>query len=108
MKRTLSPIDCGEIKIRPEAAYVYIAEDVDGRVLYVGLTDDLGHRLGQHSSHHAPWYRLACRIRWELYPDRSAAARAEYAYIRQLDPVHNIVHKTRIPDVGTATFPVED
>jgi predicted GIY-YIG superfamily endonuclease len=106
--RTPAPIAAGDILTDPNGSYVYIAEDHHGTVLYVGVADDLGRRLAAHSRMLSPWWLAARRIRWELYPDRLTAEAVEYAYIKQLDPAHNVIHKIKKPDVGTAVYPISD
>jgi predicted GIY-YIG superfamily endonuclease len=64
---------------------LYNAADV---LLYVGITDDLRARMGQHAREQDWWPEVA-RKTVALYDDREAADRAETLAVAAENPVHN-------------------
>jgi predicted GIY-YIG superfamily endonuclease len=67
----------------------------DGRLLYVGITNDYGRRCAEHSE---KWWwpqvdPSASTV--QVFPNRLAALRAEKVAIRAERPVHNIAHNGR-------------
>lgn len=68
---------------------VYLARDVHGEVLYVGVTSNLYRRLGQHSQR-APWWSLAHSFSLHGAKSRQAADRIEAQLIATLQPPHNV------------------
>lgn len=69
---------------------LYRAYDDADRLLYVGISDDVFDRLGQHRRCGAAWTRHTARLTFERHETREAAATAELAAIRGEDPVFNI------------------
>jgi hypothetical protein len=64
--------------------------DVDGRLLYVGISRSSKVRLSRHRRSH--WFGEIVRIEIERYPTRQAAEAAEIAAIRLEKPLYNVVH----------------
>lgn len=64
----------------------YDASDV---LLYVGITQQWEIRMASHRRG-APWWDLAERLTFAVYPDRQAAQDAERAAIKGESPVYNI------------------
>lgn len=79
----------------PTALYrLYAADD---RLLYVGITDNLKRRFGQHAADKAWWPEVSRRtVSW--HASRDAAEAAEDAAIKAERPAHNIT--------GAAVFSV--
>lgn len=67
---------------------VYRVWDDQGRLLYVGMSDEPLRRM---SGHHrcSVWADKAAEIRIEWHPSREEAAAAESAAILAEDPIHN-------------------
>lgn len=68
--------------------YIYRAYDAEGRLLYIGMTNDLVQRIGQHQSSH--WIWDVASITAETYPTRAEASTAECAAIRSEVPRWNV------------------
>ena len=95
--------------------YVYRCYDADDRLLYIGCTQDVEGRIGQHQSlHHignpASGYLYKHLVRWtsEMYPDKETARDAEIAGIGAEAPLLNVQHNKgrglrRVP-VAPVTF----
>lgn len=66
---------------------VYRMYDERGHLLYVGVTGDLGQRLGEHSVKR--WFPLVETVRLEWFPHRAAAAIAEKRAIIAEHPRYN-------------------
>lgn len=66
---------------------LYRMYDERGRLLYIGITGDLGQRLGSHSAKR--WFPLVERITLEWKPTRAAAALAERRAISTEHPRYN-------------------
>jgi len=60
-------------------------------LLYIGITHDLGRRLGQHEAD-KPWWAGVSRITIETHEDRDQALAAERAAIKAESPLWNVVH----------------
>lgn len=73
----------------PQALYRFY--DRSGRLLYIGITMDLGGRWGAHNRD-KPWWREVASATVEHYPSREAVLAAEKAAIKAERPVHNVVH----------------
>lgn len=74
---------------RPHALYrFYDRADV---LLYIGITADLGARIGQHRGE-KPWWLEVARVDVEHHPNRTAVLAAERAAIRDEKPVWNDAH----------------
>lgn len=69
-------------------ATLYRPFDAQGRLLYVGVSEGLFLRLGQHRAESA-WAPFAVNITLERFDDRLAALEAELHAIRAEDPVFN-------------------
>lgn len=76
---------------RTVAPKVYVALNSDGRALYVGSTDRLAARLGEHESGWAsPWSAPgpgAIPAHWVWFPGTGGATDAEEGLIRLLRPL---------------------
>jgi predicted GIY-YIG superfamily endonuclease len=73
---------------------VYRLYDAAGRLLYVGVTDHLRVRLGQHAKDKSWWPEVASRtIAW--YGTRQEAEDAETKAIGEEKPIHNKVRRPR-------------
>lgn len=71
---------------------VYRLFDAAGRLLYVGMSQDVARRLRQHSTLQA-WWPAVARVTTVEYPSRYAARRAERDAIAAENPVHNIADR---------------
>ena len=71
---------------------VYIARDVTGAVLYVGITGSLSGRFLAHKKADL-WWSQAASIDVEMWPNRAAAKAREDQLIADIDPPHNRVEK---------------
>lgn len=67
---------------------LYRMFDDRDRLLYIGITGDLGKRLGQHSFKR--WFPLVQRITLEWLPNRAAALVAERRAISAEHPRYNL------------------
>lgn len=72
----------------PHALYRHY--DKDGRLLYVGITNDPGQRWEQHQGKN--WWHHVDTTKIERYPDRAAVESAETAAIKAERPWWNITH----------------
>lgn len=68
--------------------YVYRHYDEDGLLLYVGVSNDVGRRLEQHSKT-APWARRVSRTTIVSFPDRESALAGEREAIETEKPTYN-------------------
>lgn len=71
---------------------VYIARDLGGAVLYVGMTGSLGARFAAHKRADL-WWSAAVSIAVEMWPSRDAASAREDELIAEFDPPHNRAEK---------------
>ena len=78
---------------------LYRMWDVTGKLLYVGISDDIGSRLWQHARK-KPWFTDVARIEIQQHLDRPAALIAEESAIRTERPAHNIVFNEWSPLAG--------
>lgn len=76
---------------------LYRLFDGDGRLLYIGVTDELDRRMGVHSRL-KPWWPQVSATRTESFESRSAAFVAEAAAIANEQPLHNV--RVARPAVG--------
>jgi len=67
--------------------YVYTLLASDGTVLYIGCTDSISRRLGQHK--YKPWWNEVARIESDTYPDLETGYQVEIQRIREAQPVYN-------------------
>ena len=76
---------------RGKRTALYRFYDERNVLLYVGITDRLGHRWSEHV-HGKPWWPEVRRQATEWYGSRQEAEQAEQAAIKVERPVYNIVH----------------
>lgn len=84
---------------RLSGEYVYRCFDVEGRLLYVGLSNDVRNRWKQHRAN-STWFDAA--VRFTLtgpFTDRTAAARYEVETIQAESPLHNVRHTGDAPAI---------
>jgi predicted GIY-YIG superfamily endonuclease len=81
-----------------------IYDSPKGKVLlYIGVTDSLSRRIGQHVRG-KEWFPPDGRITFVMYAGRASVLAAEEAAIRRERPVHNIQHNIRIELAVRADF----
>lgn len=68
---------------------VYRMFDATGRLLYVGMTGELGKRLSSHAD--KVWFLAVTTITFERHPNYAEAVLAEQEAIRTESPLHNKV-----------------
>lgn len=78
--------------------YLYRIYTADHELLYIGITDNITRRLGDHSKQQ-PWWATAHHYQLDAHPTRFAAETAERQTIRDEHPQHNIVGYTPQPTV---------
>lgn len=78
------------IAVPPVGPTVYVLRDATNIVLYVGMTDNVVARLGQHAMD-KPWWPNVVTADVFKCPTRAEAARLERQLIAFLAPLHNIV-----------------
>ena len=71
--------------------FLYRWFDAEGRLLYVGITNDASRRVAEHVAS-KPWIGQAAQMTLTHYPDRAAVLAAEKEAIRMEQPAYNIVH----------------
>lgn len=81
------------LRLKYSGTVVYRAVDAKGRILYVGITDNLFGRMGQHRDS-AKWWTWATRVLLEEYPSRTAAEERERELIKEHEPPFNVQHAT--------------
>lgn len=81
---------------QPEPVALYRYWDTEGRLLYVGITNDPIRRRDQHSRD-ATWWPFASQYVVEWHHNRAAARRAESKAIRRERPMFNVVHNGSNP-----------
>jgi hypothetical protein len=77
-----------------QPTHVYKAADINGELLYVGITCDLKQRMSQHKRESAWWSKHAI-ITHETFPSRSEALTVESFLIETCDPPYNIAGTDR-------------
>ena len=77
-----------------QPTHVYKAADINGELLYVGITCDLKQRLSQHKRESA-WWSKHSTITHETFPSRSEALTVESLLIETCDPPYNIAGTDR-------------
>jgi hypothetical protein len=70
--------------------YVYRAYGADDRLLYVGMTDDVGQRLKGHRYQGSVWLVEMAYHTVESYPDRDSAHIAEIEAIISESPLYDV------------------
>ena len=86
------PID--ELLPPSGSTYVYRFYSSPGRLLYVGMTENLGARGAAHRAH-SPWFSEVASYTARVYTSRKDAAFAEAAAIRTESPAYNRTVKLR-------------
>lgn len=76
---------------RYEPQCLYRFYDTNERLLYIGITNSLPHRLGQHNET-KPWWLDVSQVVIEHYNDRQAVLDAERDAIIREEPLYNIQH----------------
>lgn len=76
--------------IHPRGSYVYCLHGADDEVIYVGMSDNVFGRLGQHARDPLKGPETV-RVSLVLCEDRRAAAALEAALIAEWRPLHNVV-----------------
>jgi predicted GIY-YIG superfamily endonuclease len=71
-----------------ESTWVYYFFDVQGNLLYVGITNDTRRRWEQHAEDKS-WWHLVARKERVLYSSREEAERVEEHQIRTQRPMYN-------------------
>lgn len=71
--------------------------DVNGRLLYIGITEQVGRRWDAHMRLKS-WWPEVHRQTVEWHDSRAAAAAAEVAAITEERPRHNARHSTQLPE----------
>jgi predicted GIY-YIG superfamily endonuclease len=71
-----------------QSTWVYYFFDVQGNLLYVGITNDTRRRWEQHEAD-KPWWHLVARKERVLYSSREEAERVEAHQIRTHRPLYN-------------------
>lgn len=89
------------------ATYKYKHKDVSGKILYVGITNDLAHRMSEHKRY-SRWFDAIDSVEYEEFDDRAEAEAAEKEEIKRLMPPMNVVHMPISPKVKiTIMMPTE-
>lgn len=70
---------------------LYRFYDATGALLYIGITNSIPRRLGEHDER-KPWFTETAKVTFEHHPSRAAALTAEKKAIKAERPKHNIVH----------------
>lgn len=70
--------------------YVYRVYDGRGILLYVGISENLGRRIGEHVTQ-SEWGGKARRVEWDEYLSRDVAEEVEADQIQALKPLYNKV-----------------
>ena len=84
-----------DIESQPTAVYRLYA--LDGRLLYVGMTNNPDVRFAYHALTKRWWSQVEEQaVEW--HPDRGAARRAEAAAIKAERPVYNAMHAAAGPN----------
>lgn len=89
----------------PERTALYRLHDLDGHLLYVGITDNLERRWKDHQ-YTKSWWKKVARKDVEWFGSRKAAADAEAAEIREKRPPFNRLHASW-PTDGNSLLPPE-
>jgi len=84
---------------------VYRLFDVDGVLLYVGISNHFGQRWERHAKVQ-PWWPEVQRQTVEWHPTRKDAADAETVAIKDEHPRFNVVHAPRPEKVHAKRAPV--
>lgn len=82
----MTPAEVAAQHARPHV--VYTMRDVEGAVIYVGISLNLPGRLHDHAAD-KPWYSEVSRVDCEHVADRESALAREAELIRDLHPKYN-------------------
>lgn len=82
-----------DLPLALERSVVYRAYDERGKILYVGVTDCIHARLGQHKAN-SPWWPDLHSMKIEVYDERRVAEARELDLITELDPPFNSSGRT--------------
>lgn len=85
-----------DVPVRPvpldeQPHFLYRWFSPDGDLLYIGISNDLARRTGQHIAD-KPWMTPGVRCEAESYPNRAAVLAAEEQAIYRENPRWNVVH----------------
>lgn len=69
--------------------YLYVFRDVEGSLLYVGITGNPVERWRRHAQR-KPWWHEVARIEFDLVPKESVALERERDLIRSAAPKYNV------------------
>jgi predicted GIY-YIG superfamily endonuclease len=90
----LAMLRCRLLRRGGERTALYRWFDGSGRLRYVGISNDVRRRTGQHAAGKWWWFEVrSCTVEW--FDTRGAALAAERAAIRAERPRHNVVHNGR-------------
>ena len=92
-------VDLPPSAVISERTAVYRFFGADGVLLYVGVTNDVGHRWKKHSAE-KPWWSDVQRQTVDWYPSRDAALEHEGAAIKAEHPQYNIMHAMTVTIAG--------
>ena len=96
VSRMLAMLNSGELAAYgTEPYFLYRFYDEDDTLLYIGITNDPERRLYQHTAQ-KPWADDIARTEYAVFANKTEATAAEAALIKQLSPLHNIVHNSVI------------
>lgn len=94
--RTASKFDVGKpaesLPLTWDTFLVYTVTDKQGRVIYVGQTNNLFSRMAQHRNR-SKWWPHAHRVTWQEMRTRVGALRLEERLIRTHQPPFNVQGK---------------
>lgn len=79
----------GEWRIPEAECFVYRIYNRRGGLVYVGITNDLMTRIGDHRKR-SLWWPVGATVRWSEHDSRAAARREEVRLIRRHRPPNNI------------------
>lgn len=83
----------------PERTALYRLYDAEGRLLYIGITDNPRRRWVQHAAKQADaWWPDVARKSIEWFPSRGAAEAAEVRAIEREGPPYNSRHVVNWPN----------
>ena len=73
--------------------------DIDGNLLYIGISVSFMVRLSSHKQH-SSWFNSIARTEYTPYPTRKAAALAEKEAIATEKPLYNIIHNSLSKEIA--------
>lgn len=68
--------------------FVYRCYDADGELLYLGISSNVGRRMGEHRT--KPWHRFCARLEVSEPMSARDALRLEYRLVRRMQPIFNV------------------